>query len=170
MIAEFERQITPRSGRTLIVGSRLYGDKEDRRKRYPNAEGVDMVAGPGVDWVQNLEHKFYRKPYDHIECMSVLEHCRKPWLVADSLEQLLYNGGTLFVTVPFIWRVHNYPDDYWRFTMSGVKSLFSRIEWTHEAYSHRHLCKAEDIPAVKAGEDWPHFARTEVCLFGAKRA
>jgi hypothetical protein len=62
--------------------------------------------------------------------------------------------------------VHDYPDDFFRFTTSGVKALFDKITWTHEAYSHRTLCGAEEIPAVKAGEDWPYFARTEVFVFG----
>ena len=168
MIADFERQITPKQGRTLIAGSRVYGDKEDRRKRYANAVGVDMSEGPGVDVVADLEADFLQGSFAHIECMSVLEHCRRPWLMAANLERMLEPGGTIFITVPFVWRVHGYPDDYWRFTVSGVKSLFNEIEWTHEAYSHRVLCKAEEVPAVKAGEDWPYFARTEVAVFGRK--
>jgi hypothetical protein len=50
--------------------------------------------------------------------------------------------------------------------VSGVKALFDKITWTNSAYSHRTLCKAEDVPAVRAGEDWPYFARTEVFVFG----
>ena len=169
MIADFERLITPKKGRTLVVGSRVYSGKEDRRKRYPDAVGVDMTAGPGVDVVADLELEGVPGQFAHIECMSVMEHCRRPWLMAQTLEWMLEPGGTLFITVPFVWRVHNYPDDYWRFTVSGVKSLFSHIEWTREAYSHRSLCKAEDVPAVKAGEDWPYFARTEVCVLGHRQ-
>lgn len=168
MIELFERQISPRAGRTLIAGSRVYGAKEDRRARYADVVGVDMTAGPGVDIVADLELDRLPETFAHIECMSVLEHCRRPWLMAANLQRMLEPGGTLFITVPFIWRVHGYPDDYWRFTVSGVKSLFCDIEWTHEAYSHRELCRAEDVPAVKAGEDWPFFARTEVFVFGRR--
>jgi SAM-dependent methyltransferase len=167
MLADFEKQITPKQGRTLIVGSRVYGAKEDRRKRYKDALGVDMQAGEGVDLVHNMEDECLRLGlFAHIECMSVLEHCRAPWLMAGNMERALEPGGTIFIAVPFVWRVHDYPDDYFRFTVSGVKALFDKITWTNSAYSHRTLCKAEDVPAVRAGEDWPYFARTEVFVFG----
>lgn len=175
-VEHFEFLITPKPGLTLIVGSRVYGGKEDRRKRYLAAIGVDMQAGEGVDEVRDLAEEdtggtvgYFQKCFMHVECMSVLEHCRKPWVMAANIESMMESGGTLFVTVPFIWRVHGYPDDYWRFTISGVKSLFSNIEWTHEAYSGRVLTDEKDIPSVRSADDWPCFARTEVCLFGHKR-
>lgn len=167
MISEFEKLIQPKAGRTLIVGSRIYNGKEDRRKRYPDAIGVDMSPGEGVDVVADLERPLGER-FAHIECMSVLEHCKRPWLMTASLEKMLEPGGTIFVTVPFIWRRHGYPDDYFRFTVAGVKCLFERIKWTHDTYSHRHLCTADDVPCVKAGEDWPYYARTEVAVFGNK--
>ncbi len=169
-LAKFEALFTPKPGRTLIVGSRVYNGKEDRRKRYPRAVGVDMQAGEGVDFVVDMEEMPLKRPFlddfAHIECMSVLEHCRRPWRLCENLDLVLAAGGTLFVTVPFVWRVHGYPDDYWRFTISGVKALFSQITWEHEAYSHRDL--SPDIPAIKSPDDWPYFARTEVCMFGRK--
>jgi len=169
-VEAFEKLISPKPGRTLIVGSRVYGNKEDRRKRYPDAIGVDMQAGDGVDVVADLEDDInYQGQFAHIECMSVLEHCRRPWRMACNLEEMMGDGSTLFVTVPFIWRVHGYPDDYWRFTISGVKALFTEIEWQHEAYSGRGLTDEKGIPSVRSADDWPCFARTEVCLFGHKR-
>lgn len=163
----FERaHVTPKVGRTLIVGSRVYGAKEDRRKRYTDVVGVDMSAGDGVDVVADLEQEGVGL-FAHIECMSVLEHCRRPWLMARNLELMLEPKGTLYITAPFVWRVHGYPDDYWRFTLSGVRSLFTLIDWRAGAYAHRGLCHADEIPCVKS-DDIPHFARSEVCLFGVR--
>ncbi len=170
MIAAFEALCSPKPGRTLIVGSHIRGAKEDRRKRYTDCVGVDMEPGPGVDVVLDLETgRVDGELFAHIECMSVLEHCKRPWLMANNLEMMLQRGGTMFITVPFVWRVHNYPDDYWRMSVSGIKALFHYMTWEQESYSHRTLCKAEDIPAVKAGEDWPYFARTEACVFGRRK-
>lgn len=166
-VEQFERLVRPKFGRTLIVGSRIYNAKEDRRKRYSDVVGVDLSDGDGVDIVADLETQTVGT-FAHIECMSVLEHCRRPWLMAANLERMLEPAGTIFITVPFIWRVHGYPDDYWRFTVSGIKALFTVIEWAQEAYSHRILCGADDVPAVKS-DDWPHFARTEVCMFGTAK-
>jgi 2-polyprenyl-3-methyl-5-hydroxy-6-metoxy-1,4-benzoquinol methylase len=128
-----------------------------------------MVEGPGVDIVADLETEQVGQ-FAHIECMSVLEHCKRPWAMCANLEYSLMPGGTIYIAVPFIWRVHGYPDDYWRFTVSGVKALFTKITWTQAEYSHRTLCKAEDIPSVRSADDWPCFARTEVLMFGYKEA
>ncbi len=171
-VADFEKQFAPTPGRTLIVGSRVYGNKEDRRKRYKYAVGADMQVGDGVDIVADLELGCVGGYFAHIECMSVLEHVRRPWLLTANIEAALAPRGSIFITVPFVWKVHGYPDDYWRMTISGVKSLFSdAIDWKHEAYahSHRYLCVGQDIPQVRAGNDWSYMAVTETCLFGVKR-
>ena len=161
----FEKlHVRPKVGPTLIVGSQIYVHKQDRRKLHAEAVGVDMIAGPGVDVVADLEMETIGM-FAHIECMSVLEHCRRPWLMAANLERMLEPGGTIYVTAPFVWRVHGYPDDYWRFTINGIKSLFTRIDWKAESYAHKGLCKGDDVPCVKIDE-LPHFGRSEVCLFG----
>jgi SAM-dependent methyltransferase len=57
-------------------------------------------------------------------CLSVMEHCAQPFLMADNISRLLAPGGTLYVSVPYAWKFHGYPSDYWRFTPEGVKKLF----------------------------------------------
>lgn len=164
--------VRPKAGRTLIVGSQVYREKEDRRKRYPDVLGVDMLPGEGVDLVLDLEEAL--PPglghFQHAECLSVLEHSRRPWLLAANIEELLAPGGTLFVTVPFVWRVHGYPDDYWRLTPSGVKSLFPRIDWETLSFGYGSSIGSTEkkLPTIKrAGV--PYFARTETLAFGRRQ-
>lgn len=171
-ITEFEQKyVRPAQGRTLIAGSRVYGAREDRRKRYVEAEGWDAVAGDGVDYVVDLEERAALSIRDvqfaHIECVSVLEHSRRPWLVAQNLELLLLTEGTLFLTVPFVWRVHAYPSDYWRFTLEGVRLLFPQIEWSAICYAHTKLTEETKAQAVDV-KGYPYLARTEVCGFGRR--
>ena len=173
LVAKFERlHVKPAAGRTLIVGSRLYGQRDDRRACYPNAVGVDMLPGPGVDIVANLESASEAQAlgqFDHIECLSVLEHSRAPWKMAANLEGLLRTGGTFYLSVPFIWRPHGYPDDYWRFTMSGVVELFPRIGWASLMYAHTKLTPKNLV--AYGGEDesgCPLMPRTQVLGFGAR--
>ena len=161
----------PAAGRTLIVGSKLFSEREDRRLRYPQALGVDMQAGDGVDHVLDLEEPLPEDigQFMHVECMSVLEHSRRPWKMAANIERLLQPGGTLLVTVPFVWRVHGYPSDYWRFTKDGVRALFTRINWTAMAYANESLRHNDYVkPLNKAGGGHPYLARTEVFAFGRK--
>lgn len=162
--------VKPREGRTLIVGSQVYREKEDRRKRYPDVVGVDMLPGPGVDVVANLEEDLPDiGQFMHVECMSVLEHSRRPWLLAANIERLMVDGASLFVAVPFCWRYHGYPNDYFRFTLEGLAELFPSIEWTATAYAHRELTpNGGRIRAHKVG-GYPYFPRTEALAFGYKR-
>jgi hypothetical protein len=167
----FERRyVAPKVGRTLIVGSRVYGSKEDRRLRHADALGVDMLEGPGVDQVVDLEEPLPPGlgQFAHVECMSVLEHSRRPWLLAGNLERLMEPGATIFVSVPFVWRVHAYPSDYWRLTPEGVRSIFPGIEWQALMLASDDLRKGVRLPAARVGGH-PFLARAETVGFGVKR-
>jgi len=165
--------VRPKIGRTLIVGSRVYRGREDRRQAYPDAIGVDMLAGRGVDHVLDLEESgaaLTLGQFAHIECWSVLEHSRRPWLLAANLEAMLETGGTIHVTVPFAWRVHNFPSDYWRFSKEGVRALFPSIDWRHVMFAQDKLRDNNRTPTLnkdaESGPSW--IARTEVLAFGVR--
>lgn len=171
-VDEFEeRFVRPRDGRTLIVGSKVYDGRTDRRKAYDDAFGVDMLEGVGVDLVWNMERLLPAGTglFWHVECWSVLEHAKRPWKVAHAIEQAMYPGATIYLTVPLIWRVHGYPHDYWRFTRSGVAELFPNIDWEVLA-NVSHMAKYNDsIPSMVDEEGYPFLARTEVCGFGMRK-
>lgn len=124
--------ITP-AGSTLVVGAKCYGSKIDRRQLYDNAVGIDLFEGEGVDFVHDIEKPLYAS-YDHIDCCSMLEHCRQPWLAAKNMEDSLEIGGTILISVPFTWRVHAYPSDYWRMTIEALPVLFPSIQWKTRGY------------------------------------
>lgn len=160
------------SGLTLICGSNIYDTgKEDRRKRYKNAIGVDLVEGECVDVVANLEdrrivHKI--GPFRHVECLSVLEHSRKPWLMAQNIKAMMMPGATILLSAPFVWRRHDYPNDYWRFTVDGVKELFTGINWVAAAYHHSgKLDFCGKMPTVRFN-GVKMVPRTEVFMLGVR--
>lgn len=168
----FQRKwVEPRPGRTLIVGSYVTEGKEDRRRRYQDAIGVDMRAGPGVDVVANLEAALPSGlgRFAHVECWSVLEHSRRPWKLAENIERLMLPGGTLHLTVPFVWRYHDYPGDFWRFTHEGVLALFPGITWTRLMYASDKLRDDHYVKAAEVGGH-PFLPRTEVIGFGIRQS
>jgi hypothetical protein len=152
-----------KNARVLVVGSRVYPTRQDRRALYRNVLGIDMTHGPGVDRVLNLEEPLPPDlgKFDHIDCISVLEHSKHPWLLAANLERLMAVDGTIFVQVPFVWRVHAYPADFWRFTEEAVRVLLPAIKWA-----------ALQFVPDKVDNHWQqgslYFARTQVCGFGGK--
>lgn len=172
VVAEFERlHVRPRAGRTLIVGSHVYPGRSDRRARYPDCIGVDMQGGEGVDIVADLEQP---QPalglFAHIECCSVLEHTPRPWLLAETVQALLEPGGTLHISVPFVHRLHNYPQDLWRFTAESLPVLFPAITWGARMYASFVLQAGGKLPGLKSANGYPYSARCDVLAFGVKAA
>ncbi len=125
-------------GPVLEVGSLSTGGSPDLRMLFPGESymGADMTSGKGVDRVIDFTASFNevdraldKKRFASILCLSVLEHCGQPFNMADNLTKLLSSKGRIYVSVPFAWKFHGYPSDYWRFTDEGVKKLFPRIRF-----------------------------------------
>ena len=166
----FTGKHTIKPGRTLVVGSKCYNSKPDRRGLYPDALGLDLFAGDGVDFTHDLEYPLSEKrgKFDHIDCCSVLEHVARPWLFCENIEKVMSDGATILLSVPFVWRVHAYPGDYWRITPGALTILFPNIDWTE-----RHFIAGDKIikktPSIFDGERrW--LERSEVVGFGVKCA
>jgi SAM-dependent methyltransferase len=134
------RFVPTASGPILEIGSKDYGSTSSFRETYAGAPyiGVDMEAGKGVDLVQDLAEGLGDLQKDYfslVVCCSVLEHVSKPWKMAENITRLTAPGGKLYMSVPWVWRYHAYPDDYFRFSFRGVISLFPEFEWATPYYS-----------------------------------
>ncbi len=106
--------------------------------------------------------------FAHVECLSVLEHSRRPWLMAANIERLMMPGATLDLSAPFAWSLHAYPSDYYRFSTEGVRALFGAIEWQALLYAHECLVDGGKTPR-KALAGHIYIARTEVFGWGVRR-
>ena len=136
-----ERYAGEFNGPFLEAGSRDYGNTQDLRAIFAGNDtadyvGVDMIEGPGVDVAVDLSGDFEAidralagRRFGTVFCLSVLEHCENPFAMAKNLVRLLKPGGKVCVSVPFAFRLHAYPDDFWRFTPSGVRKLFAGVEF-----------------------------------------
>lgn len=123
----------------LEVGSRNYGNTQDFRPLFAGGGkyvGIDMGEGPGVDIAldltddfEGIDAKLGGDRFGTIFCLSVLEHCENPFKMADNMTRLLREEGHICIGVPFSWRIHAYPNDYWRFTPEGVKRLFPKVDF-----------------------------------------
>jgi SAM-dependent methyltransferase len=55
---------------------------------------------------------------------EMLEHCPEPAAAAREMHRVLRPGGALVLTTPFVYVVHGWPHDYFRFTDAGLRHLF----------------------------------------------
>lgn len=84
---------------------------------------------PEVD-LQDLR-RYQDDSYDFVVLDEVLEHVRRPDIAIAEVWRILKPGGCLMTSSPFLIAVHKCPDDYWRFTKDGLRTLlapFSRVE------------------------------------------
>jgi SAM-dependent methyltransferase len=64
---------------------------------------------------------------------EVFEHCHDPEIVMNEISRVLKPGGVLFFTVPFVWPLHDVPNDHYRYTPFSLErhlrcSGFQKIE------------------------------------------
>jgi ubiquinone/menaquinone biosynthesis C-methylase UbiE len=65
---------------------------------------------------------------DIVYSIAVLEHVRKPWIVADEITRILSPGGYVVLELPFLNVIHD-KHDYFRFTDKGIRSLFGETNF-----------------------------------------
>jgi hypothetical protein len=85
--------------------------------------------------------------------------------MAETIDALMDSGSSILVLVPFTWRVHAYPDDYWRMTPSALDVLFPLVEWEARCFVLEDgMC--EVIPRMNHNGKW--LMRSEIAAFGRK--
>ncbi len=74
------------------------------------------------------EQSQYIGIFDVIYSNNVFEHLKKPWIAARNILKLLKPGGICITIAPFSLRYHEVPQDYFRYTHTGLASLFEDPE------------------------------------------
>jgi SAM-dependent methyltransferase len=92
--------------------------------RIEGAINLDLFPLPGVDVAADA-HKlpFPDAVFVRVECDAVLEHVRDPRRVMQEITRVLVPGGYAHLVTPFCHPFHEYPRDYQRFTLDGLKEL-----------------------------------------------
>jgi SAM-dependent methyltransferase len=71
---------------------------------------------------------------------QVLEHVAEPAAVLGEAARVLRPGGGVFLTVPFVWELHELPFDYGRFTPSSVDRLLVEAGFVDIEINPRNDC------------------------------
>ncbi len=122
-------------GPILEIGSRHYDNSTSNNFRdlFPEMEfvGVDMSEGKNVDRVVDFTKDFEivlgqlgNQKFNTVICMSVMEHVDDIFSFSKNVSSIVEKDGILALSVPFSWRFHGYPSDYWRFTPKAIEYLY----------------------------------------------
>ena len=132
-LKEYFKEANVVNKRILEVGSFIVGGQESLNLRQltegSEFTGIDMREGPGVDVVANShELPFVDEEFDLIINYNTLEHDDKPFKSMKEMDRCLKKDGVLLTSTPCYFYIHGYPDDYFRYTPSGVRNLGKAFE------------------------------------------
>src|SRR5262245_36281001 len=119
-------------GPILDIGSLYLPGYEwcNLRPAFPGRDyiGCDMRFGLGVDRIEDAHQlSFADASVGTVLMFEILEHLPRPHAAVGEAWRVLQDGGYLAISVPFNYRLHGFPTDYWRFTASGVYTLLEEF-------------------------------------------
>jgi len=86
--------------------------------------GCDMRPGPGVDRVEDVTAiALPDGSAGSVLCIETFEHVFEVRRAFDEVLRILRPGGVFVITSPLNFRIHGYPDDYWRMTPNCLRRL-----------------------------------------------
>lgn len=74
---------------------------------------------------ENFVLPFHNGTFDHIFSFQVAEHHPSPEKHIDEMVRITKKNGTILLSVPFIWALHEEPHDYFRYTEHALRTLFT---------------------------------------------
>ncbi len=93
-----------------------------------------------VDWENSLQQQIHidqfinlneqlnlpSNEYDSVLLSDVLEHIAEPSNLLKELNRVLKQNGKLIIMVPFLYRLHEEPHDFYRYTEYSLKHLLEK--------------------------------------------
>lgn len=127
---EYEKLAEARiQGRVIDVGggkNSLYSDMLPAGIDYDSLN-IDPKIEPTFLIVPDEKFPIADNVYDTCICLNTLEHVYDARFVLDEIFRIMKPGGVVHISIPFIFRVHGHPDDYFRGTSSWWRETLSRV-------------------------------------------
>ena len=119
-------------GRVIDMGCGDCVYKEDIEEVADEYIGVDWhdsqhECGEVDVWADLTEALPFPDDYANtIVSFQVMEHLPEPIGFLSECFRILMPGGRIIVTVPFMWGIHEEPQDYYRYTRYGLQYLLGK--------------------------------------------
>lgn len=103
-------------------------------KDFPLGRWNLCIGGAGrvVEGYVNVD--LFAIVFQRVECDAVLEHVRDPAQVMGEIERVTAPGGYVHLVTPFCHPFHEYPKDFRRFSVDGLKELAGPLEVVAEGW------------------------------------
>lgn len=139
---EFRKHVQP------YIDEYIFKPLENQNKRIIH---TDIKDGKGVDMVGDLNdmgfiEKLRETGARSILCSNLLEHIEYPQQLCLQLEKALERGGTLIITVPYIYPYHKDPvDTKFRPSIEQLSGLFPHCRIITGKYVSSQMTQAKKL-------------------------
>jgi SAM-dependent methyltransferase len=115
-----------RGGNVLIIGA---GNKVEFYKSIFKQSGLVITSDVHLQYNPDVVFDVHQIPFkadtfNLVLAGQVMEHTIRPWIAASELERIIKPNGLIQIEVPFAFPYHGAPYDFFRFTFTGMRSLF----------------------------------------------
>ena len=88
---------------------------------------MDVTLTPYVDLVADAHAlPFLPESIDYIFSLAVYEHLYNPFLAAQSMFEVLKDGGYMYHECNFVFAYHGFPHHYFNASLQGLEQVFSK--------------------------------------------
>jgi len=102
--------------------------------------GADMREGPGVDVILNLHDiDLPSESVGTVVCVDTLEHVEYPRRALEEIHRVLVPGGLTVISSVMNFEIHDYPNDYWRFTPEAFRSILNPFANSFVGYAGEEI-------------------------------
>jgi SAM-dependent methyltransferase len=133
-LPDLRRVLPGFKGEVLDVGCGQSPYKFLLNQNQTKYQGIDIAeamrfnySNPDVVSFNGEDIPFEDGKFDGMICTEVLEHVEKYQKLIDEMHRVMKTGATGLVTVPWSARYHYIPWDFFRFTPSSLKTMFSKF-------------------------------------------
>lgn len=146
-------ELPPFHGSVVEIGAYNVNGSARDHLGHSHWLGTDMRPGPYVDWVIPGERlgRLLGPVFQGVVCMETLEHC-EDWagVLQSAWECLSYTGVLVLSTPGHDFPKHDYPHDYWRFSLEFWRKVFAGNIIQNEAdFYYPHNGHALTVTKIK---------------------
>ncbi len=131
---DVKKKLPAYSGNILDIGCGQSPYKFLLNKEQTRYYGIDIIEAaefgyhnPDVTSFDGKNIPFADDTFDGVICTEVLEHVQDFQYLIDEIYRTSKKKAEIIVTVPWSARYHYIPHDFFRYTPSSLKSMFSKF-------------------------------------------
>jgi SAM-dependent methyltransferase len=118
---------------------------------------ADLHPGDDVDVIADLHGlpAEWTGQFDACVANAVFEHVARPWIAAREIHRILRPGGFCLVATHQTFPLHDYPSDYFRFSVPALRVIFEDAGFEGLEFGYRYRARIlSEVVAPELQEDW----------------